>query len=137
MRRQQSIMVSAAELQSSTSPHALRLERILARLEDEDREWLVDQLDPPSGADAERGAPMRNGAPHILTDYFTEEALAAELGVGLRTLRRWRALQRSPPYVVIGRQLYFRRDAVADWMRRRERDFDQESAGRARRAARR
>jgi hypothetical protein len=72
---------------------------------------------------------------NLLADYLTEHQLAAELGVGLRSLRRWRALRRSPPYVVIARQVYFRRDAVAEWLRNREQGFDQPKS-RTRRAAR-
>jgi hypothetical protein len=50
-------------------------------------------------------------------------------------MRRYRALRQSPPYVMIGRRVYYRRGAVEDWLRKRERDFDEPNhKGRARRS---
>ena len=56
-----------------------------------------------------------------LSDLLTEQDLAGELGLTVRTLRRWRALRESPPYVRIGRQIFYRSDAVRAWLLARER----------------
>ena len=86
-----------------------------------------------SPVEAPVGAPAPNGAVlSVLADYLSEHELAKQLGVGLRTLRRWRALRQSPPYVVVARQLYFRRSAVEDWLRKRERDFEAPTSSKAR-----
>jgi len=57
----------------------------------------------------------------LLDDLLTEQELAASLEVTVRTLRRWRALRDGPPWLRIGRQVYYRREAVLGWLRRRER----------------
>lgn len=84
-------------------------------------------------AEATANAPAPNGASHVLADHISEEELADELHVGLRTMRRWRAMRQSPPYVVIARRVYFRRGAVEEWLRNRERGFE-EPKRRARRS---
>lgn len=86
-------------------------------------------------ADATASAAAPNGAAHILADHLTEQEFADDLEVGLRTVRRWRALRQSPPYVVIARRVYYRRAAVEEWLRNRERGFE-EPKGRARRSSR-
>jgi hypothetical protein len=70
-------------------------------------------------------APAPDGALHILADHISEEALADELELGLRTMRRYRAQRQSPAYVVIGRKVYYRRGAVEEWLRNRERGFEE------------
>jgi hypothetical protein len=87
-----------------------------------------------STTEAATSAPAPNGTETVLSNYLTEEALAAQLGVAPRTLRRWRKRRQSPPYLVISRQVYYRHGAVEEWLRRREHDFD-EAKGRARRSA--
>lgn len=82
-------------------------------------------------AEAPVSGPAPNGASHVLVDHIPEEQLAEEWHVGLRTMRRYRALRQSPPYVKIGRQVYYRRGAVEDWLRKREHSFE-EPKGRAR-----
>ena len=56
----------------------------------------------------------------ILSDYLSDEALAAEMRVSVRTLWRWAALGEVPPSVKIGRRRFFRRAAVQDWLKARE-----------------
>jgi hypothetical protein len=75
--------------------------------------------------------PVPNGA-GVLADYYTEQQLAAQLGISQRTLKRWRRARDGPPYLVISRQIYFRRGAVEGWLRSRERGFE-DSKGRSRR----
>jgi hypothetical protein len=56
----------------------------------------------------------------FLDGFISEEAYAARRGVSLRTCQRDRQLRQSPPYVLIGRQVYYRIEAVRDWLLARE-----------------
>ena len=56
----------------------------------------------------------------LLDDLMSDDECAAELGRNARTLKRWRDLRQGPPYLRIGRQIYYRRQAVRDWFRRSE-----------------
>ena len=58
--------------------------------------------------------------PVINPDFVLQQRLAKELGVTLRTLQRWRERKRSPPFTTIGRSVYYRRQAVNEWLRERE-----------------
>ena len=60
----------------------------------------------------------------LLSGYLTEREMAAQLGISRRTLRQWRAVEAGPPRTIIGRKIYYRADAAADWLRSR-----QEAAG--------
>jgi len=52
--------------------------------------------------------------------------------VSLRTCQRDRQLRQSPPFVVIGRRVYYRIEAVRDWLLAREQAADRKpSAPRA------
>jgi len=56
----------------------------------------------------------------------------ARRGVSLRTCQRDRQLRQSPPFVVIGRRVYYRIEAVRDWLLAREQAADRKpSAPRA------
>jgi hypothetical protein len=74
--------------------------------------------------------------PDFLEGFVTEQEYAARRGVSLRTCQRDRQLRQSPPYVVIGRQVYYRVEAVREWLIARERSTDRRPtaprAGRAR-----
>jgi hypothetical protein len=72
----------------------------------------------------------------VLSEYLTPAELADELGICKRTLDRWHASRTGPPRVTLGRRPLYRRDAVADWIRSRERNFGEDKASRPRRAAR-
>ena len=56
----------------------------------------------------------------LLSDYLSDEQLACEMHVSVRTLWRWAALGEIPPSVKIGRRRLFRRATVAEWLRTRE-----------------
>jgi len=56
----------------------------------------------------------------IHDDYYSEATLANELGCHKRTLKRWRNLHEGPPHTTIGRAIYYRREAVRDWLISRE-----------------
>jgi hypothetical protein len=56
----------------------------------------------------------------LLDGYLSEVEYARQRGVSLRTCQRDRALRQSPPYVVIGRQVYYRIEAIREWLLTRE-----------------
>jgi excisionase family DNA binding protein len=57
----------------------------------------------------------------ILSDYITEDELAAALGVCRRTLRRWHRLGEGPARTKVGGgRILYRRGAVEDWLAARE-----------------
>jgi hypothetical protein len=64
---------------------------------------------------AERQQPKRR-----ITGYTGEPETAEELNVSIRTLRKWRQLRIGPPYVEVGRQIYYGDDARAAWLKSRE-----------------
>jgi len=66
----------------------------------------------------------------LLRNYVTEETLAPELGVTIRTLRRWRRERRGPPITHIGRQVRYSIEGLHRWLAANE-----QSMPRARRAA--
>jgi hypothetical protein len=68
--------------------------------------------------------------PDFLEGFVSEEAYAARRGVSLRTCQRDRQLRQSPPYVVIGRRVYYRVEAVRDWLIAREHSGDRKPAAR-------
>ncbi len=58
--------------------------------------------------------------PSVLDGFLSEKEYARQRGVTIRTCQRDRALRQSPPYVIIGRQVYYRLEAVRDWLINRE-----------------
>jgi len=60
----------------------------------------------------------------FLDGFISEEEYAARRGVSLRTCQRDRQLRQSPPYVVIGRRVYYRIEAVREWLLAREQAAD-------------
>lgn len=59
-------------------------------------------------------------APDFLAGFISEEVYAARRGVSLRTCQRDRQLRQSPPFVLIGRRVFYRVEAVRDWLLARE-----------------
>ena len=55
-----------------------------------------------------------------LAGWVEREDLAAELDVTVRTLVRWASSGFGPPYVKIGRKVWYRRQAVDEWLRTME-----------------
>lgn len=56
----------------------------------------------------------------VLHDYISRPDLAAQLGVGVRTLVRWETLREGPAVTKIGKRPYYNLDAVKDWLKSRE-----------------
>jgi hypothetical protein len=81
-----------------------------------------------SPAETGPSAPASNGIDTVLSDYVHEDVLALEMHLSPRTLRRWRKLRKGPPYLVISRQPYYRRDAVKAWLRSQEQSFEVQGA---------
>jgi hypothetical protein len=61
-----------------------------------------------------------NDDSEVLADYVGEDELARQLKKSLRTLQRERRALRGPPYVLIGRFIYYKRSSVRDWLDQRE-----------------
>lgn len=76
-------------------------------------------------APAERAPTTPASTPsNILQGFISEAEYARQRGVSLRTCQRDRALRQSPPHVRIGKAVYYRVDAVRDWLIARERITD-------------
>jgi hypothetical protein len=60
----------------------------------------------------------------ILDGFVPETEYAAQRGVTVRTCQRDRQLRQSPPYVRFGRRIYYRIDAVREWLVKNERAAD-------------
>ena len=60
----------------------------------------------------------------FLDGYVSEQEYAVCRGVSVRTCQRDRQLQQSPPYVRFGRRIYYRIDAVREWLVKNERAAD-------------
>lgn len=56
----------------------------------------------------------------FLEGFISEEDYAARRGVSLRTCQRDRQLRQAPPFVLFGRQVLYRTEAVRDWLIARE-----------------
>lgn len=65
-----------------------------------------------------------SAAPDFLTGYIAEEEYAHQRGVTVRTCQRDRQLRKSPPYIQFGRRVYYRIDAVREWLMKNERAAD-------------
>lgn len=68
----------------------------------------------------ELGMSPRSSVPRLLSGWISRLDLALELGVTVETLHRWEKLRFGPPCVRAGRKIYYRRDAVQDWLMQQE-----------------
>ena len=60
-------------------------------------------------------------APDFLNGFISEDEYADRRRVTIRTCQRDRQLRRSPPYVQFGRRIFYRVDAVREWLVNNER----------------
>lgn len=74
--------------------------------------------------------------PSVLEGFLSEREYASQRGVTIRTCQRDRALRQSPPYVVIGKRVYYRIEAVRNWLLKRERVEERQPQSLARRGIR-
>lgn len=85
------------------------------------KEAAMDRTIAAVGSETTKAAPV---SPDFLEGFVTEEAYAARRGVSVRTCQRDRQLRQAPPYVVIGRRVFYRVEAVRDWLLAREQSAD-------------
>lgn len=69
---------------------------------------------------ADTGTSPRSASGSVLGGWISRHDLALELGLSVDTLRRWEARRFGPPCVRAGRKVYYRRDAVQDWLQQQE-----------------
>lgn len=58
---------------------------------------------------------------HILDGFISEAEYARQRGVSVRTCQRDRQLRQAPPFVIVGRRVFYRVDGVREWLKSRER----------------
>ncbi len=51
-----------------------------------------------------------------LQDLLSESAYAAMRGVSVRTIQRERALRAGPPFIKLGKSIFYRPEAVDAWI---------------------
>lgn len=56
----------------------------------------------------------------LLEEYFTEQQLAAELGITTRTTRRYRNDRIGPPVTYITGKPHYRKESARQWLLARE-----------------
>src|SRR5215470_8150176 len=69
----------------------------------------------------ETSAELEPAAPAFLNGYVSEQEYARQRGVTVRTCQRDRQLRKSPPYIQLGRRIYYRIEAVREWLVTNER----------------
>jgi len=67
----------------------------------------------------------------IRDNLLTLNEFADEMGVTRRTIERWHALRIGPPRIKIGKQVFYRPEAVQQWILANEQEQPR-AAGRAR-----
>jgi hypothetical protein len=72
---------------------------------------------------------------HIPGGYIPEAEIAAELNLSPRTLRKWRAQGEGPPFIKIGRRIFYRDASRETWLRQQEREPVRSAADEPRRLA--
>ena len=76
------------------------------------------------------GTAVRSASGGLLGGWISRLDLALELGLTVDTLRRWEAQRFGPPCVRAGRKVYYRRDAVHDWLQLQEVPSPRRAGGR-------
>jgi hypothetical protein len=61
----------------------------------------------------------------FLRGFISERDYASRRGVTMRTCQRDRQLRKAPPYIKLGRRIFYRIDALREWMVKNERIADQ------------
>jgi hypothetical protein len=69
-----------------------------------------------SGQERKRRLWKRKRVAHI-PGYTPERKKAEQLGVALRTLRKWRQLGKGPAYAKVGKQIFYCDEAQAAWLK--------------------
>ena len=58
----------------------------------------------------------------VFDDKITERQLADESPYNLRFWQRLRAERKGPPFIRLGRTVFYRREAVRDWLEAKEQE---------------
>ena len=66
-------------------------------------------------------APRDTTPANFLNGFLPEEEYARHRGVTVRTCQRARQLRKAPPYIKLGRRIFYRVDAVREWLLKNER----------------
>ena len=64
----------------------------------------------------ENAAPVDASVPNFLRGYISEVAYAHIRRTSVRTCQRDRQLRKSPPFVRLGRRVFYRTEAVHTWL---------------------
>jgi hypothetical protein len=64
----------------------------------------------------ENAATIDASVPNYLRGYISEVAYAHVRRTSVRTCQRERQLRKSPPFVRLGRRVFYRIESVQDWM---------------------
>jgi hypothetical protein len=73
----------------------------------------------PTKRHIKRHAPRQKRIAHI-PGHTDEFKTAEELGVSIRTLRKWRQLRIGPPWTSVGRFIHYSDESRAEWLKSRE-----------------
>ena len=71
-------------------------------------------------SDQQRHAPRWKRKRGNLLGYLDEYKVADELGVRIRTLRKWRAEGQGPAFIKIARQIHYSAESLAAWLKSHE-----------------
>jgi hypothetical protein len=85
-----------------------------------EREEFISTSSPETAQVEELLRPPTTGIPLLGNDYLTQQDLARELRVSVRTIARWHVERIGPPRIVVGRLLLYRRATVREWLESRE-----------------
>ena len=84
---------------------------------------VVDMRQLPPSDDKELASEC--AGTDFLEGFISEPEYARQRGVTPRTCQRDRQLRKAPPYIKLGRQVFYRVEAVRDWLMKNERIADQ------------
>ena len=62
----------------------------------------------------------------VLFEWMTRAEVAAELKITTETLCRWNSRRFGPPPTRVGRQVYYRRETLHEWLLNQEQDLSPE-----------
>jgi hypothetical protein len=68
--------------------------------------------------------PSESAPADFLEGFIGEPEYARRRGVTMRTCQRDRQLRKAPPYTKLGRQIFYRVDALRHWLIEHERSAD-------------
>jgi hypothetical protein len=72
---------------------------------------------------------VRHDQPSIMAGLVSETEYGRQLGKSSRTCQRDRQRGAAPPHVQVGRRIFYRIDAVRDWLVQRERSTSADPIG--------